>query len=44
MGFDGIMIDDHPGSIVGDDHEQYRAHAFAMGYMLALMRAVRDTN
>ena len=41
VGFDGVMMDDHPGSMFGDGPEQYRAHAFAMGYMSALMRAVQ---
>ncbi len=41
VGFDSVMIDDHPGSMIGDGPEQYRAHAFAMSYMSALMRAVQ---
>ena len=41
VGYDGPIIDDHVPNMGGDDH-QYTSHAFAMGYMRALVQAVNS--
>ena len=40
VGFDGPMVDDHVPQVVGDSKDHLRSHAYAMGYMKALMAAV----
>jgi mannonate dehydratase len=40
VGYDGPMMPDHYGHIVGDSDYGHRAHAHAIGYMKALMQAV----
>lgn len=40
VGYDGPMMPDHYGHIVGDTPYGYQAHAHAIGYMKALMQAV----
>ena len=40
VGFDGPMIDDHVPHVIGDSSGQHRSHAYAMGYMKALIDAV----
>ncbi len=39
VGYDGPIIDDHVPDMGGSER-QYRSHAFAMGYMRALVQAV----
>ena len=39
VGYDGPMIDDHVPVMVGGGERQYHSHAFAMGYMRALVQA-----
>jgi len=41
VGFDGFFIDDHVPQIVGDTEWGHRAHAFANGYIQAMVEAVR---
>ena len=41
VGYDGPMIDDHVPRLVEDSKRQYRSHAYAMGYMKALIDAVK---
>ena len=40
VGFDGAMIDDHVPHVIGDQVGQHRSHAYAMGYMKALIDTV----
>ena len=40
VGFDGPMIDDHVPSMLGDSRYSFRARAFSMGYVKALIDAV----
>ena len=40
VGYDGPMMPDHYGRLVGDTTYGYQAHAHAIGYMKALMEAV----
>jgi mannonate dehydratase len=38
-GYDGFIMDDHVPVMDGDDERQRISHAFAMGYLHALIRA-----
>ena len=40
VGFEGPMMDDHVPRVIGDERGQHRSHAYAMGYMKALIDAV----
>ena len=40
VGFDGPMIPDHVPRVAGDSARYYRSHAYAVGYMKALMDVV----
>lgn len=46
VGFDGAMVDDHVPRLIVDSERQHSAHAYAMGYMKALMDTVKgeDSN
>ena len=41
VGYDGPIIDDHVPVMVGGGERQYHSHAFAMGYMRALVQAAK---
>ena len=41
VGFDGPMVDDHVPHLVEGSKQQYRSHAYAMGYIKALIDAVK---
>ena len=42
VGFDGCLIDDHAPKLIGDDGWHPRSRAYQTGYLMGLLRAIKD--